>query len=214
MNDQPLNFCAFVMDTPSHIIHGLWRDPEGDQLRFNDLDLWIDLAQRLEAGGFDAVFFADVIGLYHDFRGGPEFHEELGLQIPSNDPMVIISALAAATENLGLAFTFGFGQSPPFQFARQWRRSTTPRRAGSPGTSSPARPNGWRNLGWEGMPRPRHRYAIADEYLEVALQALGGIVGGGRAARRPRLAASTPTRRRSTRSTTSASTSRSRARSW
>ena len=71
MNDQPLNFCAFVMDTPSHIIHGLWRDPEGEQLRFNELDLWIDLAQRLEAGGFDAVFFADVIGLYHDFRGGP-----------------------------------------------------------------------------------------------------------------------------------------------
>src|SRR6185312_12577690 len=119
MNDQPLNFCAFVMDTPSHIIHGLWRDPEGEQLRFNELELWIDLAQRLEAGGFDAVFFADVIGLYHDFRGGPDFHEELGLQIPSNDPMVIISALAAATENLGLAFTLGWGQVPPFQFARQ-----------------------------------------------------------------------------------------------
>ncbi len=64
MNDQPLNFCAFVMNTPSHIIHGLWRDPEGDQIRFNELDLWIDLAQRLEAGGFDAAFFADVIGLY------------------------------------------------------------------------------------------------------------------------------------------------------
>ncbi|MDX6653469.1 MAG: long-chain alkane monooxygenase, partial [Solirubrobacterales bacterium] len=103
MRNQPLNFCAFVMNTPSHIIHGLWRDPEGDQLRFNELDMWIDLAQRLEAGGFDAAFFADVIGLYPDFRGGPEFHEELGLQIPSNDPMVIISALAAATEHLGLA---------------------------------------------------------------------------------------------------------------
>ena len=44
MNDQPLNFCAFVMNTPSHIIHGLWRDPEGDQIRYNELDLWVDLA--------------------------------------------------------------------------------------------------------------------------------------------------------------------------
>jgi len=35
MNDQPLNFCAFVMNTPSHIIHGLWRDPEGEQVRYN-----------------------------------------------------------------------------------------------------------------------------------------------------------------------------------
>ena len=148
MNDQPLNFCAFVMNTPSHIIHGLWRDPEGDQLRFNELDLWIDLAQRLEAGGFDAVFFADVIGLYHDFRGGPDFHEELGLQIPSNDPMVIISALAAATENLGLAFTLGFGQAPPFQFARQVAtldHASRGRIAWNIVTG--ANPNGWRNLG-------------------------------------------------------------------
>jgi long-chain alkane monooxygenase len=168
MNDQPLNFCAFVMDTPSHIIHGLWRDPEGDQVRFNDLDLWIDLAQRLEAGGFDAVFFADVIGLYHDFRGGPEFHEELGLQIPSNDPMVIISALAAATENLGLAFTFGVAQEPPFQFARQVStldHATKGRLAWNIVTGANA--NGWRNLGWEDMLGHDDRYALADEYLEV-----------------------------------------------
>jgi long-chain alkane monooxygenase len=168
MNDQPLNFCAFVMNTPSHIIHGLWRDPEGEQIRFNDLDLWIDLAQRLEAGGFDAAFFADVIGLYPDFRGGPEFHEELGLQIPSNDPMVIISALAAATENLGLAFTFGVGQEPPFQFARQVStldHATKGRLAWNIVTG--ANPNGWRNLGYDEMPAHDERYAMADEYLEV-----------------------------------------------
>ncbi|HEY5334270.1 MAG TPA: NtaA/DmoA family FMN-dependent monooxygenase [Solirubrobacterales bacterium] len=168
MNDQPLNFCAFVMDTPSHIIHGLWRDPEGDQIRFNELDLWIDLAQRLEAGGFDAVFFADVIGLYHDFRGGPEFHAELGLQIPSNDPMVIISALAAATKDIGLAFTFGVGQEPPFQFARQVStldHATKGRLAWNIVTG--ALDNGWRNLGWDGLPEHDTRYAIADEYLDV-----------------------------------------------
>ena len=168
MRDQPLNFCAFVMDTPSHIIHGVWRDPEGEQIRFNDLDLWIDLAQRLEAGGFDAVFFADVIGLYHDFRGGPEFHEELGLQIPSNDPMVIISALAAATENLGLAFTFGVAQEPPFQFARQVStldHATKGRLAWNIVTGANA--NGWRNLGYDDMLGHDDRYALADEYLEV-----------------------------------------------
>jgi FMN-dependent oxidoreductase (nitrilotriacetate monooxygenase family) len=168
MNDQPLNFCAFVMNTPSHIIHGLWRDPEGDQVRYNELDLWVDLAKRLEAGGFDAAFFADVIGLYTDFRGGPEFHEELGLQIPSNDPMVIISALAAATENLGLAVTLGFAQSPPFQFARQMAtldHATKGRIAWNIVTG--ANPNGWRNLGRDGMPAHDTRYAIADEYLEV-----------------------------------------------
>src|SRR6201992_2703380 len=168
MNDQPLNFCAFVMNTPSHIIHRRWRHPQGAQLRFNELEMWIDLAQRLEAGGFDAAFFADVIGLYPDFRGGPEFHEELGLQIPSNDPMVIISALAAATENLGLAVTLGFAQSPPFQFARQMAPlDPAPRGRIAWNIVTGANPNGWRNLGWEGMPAHDTRYAIADEYLEV-----------------------------------------------
>ncbi|HVO52890.1 MAG TPA: NtaA/DmoA family FMN-dependent monooxygenase [Solirubrobacterales bacterium] len=165
---QPLHFCAFVMNTPSHIIHGLWRDPEGDQIRFNELDLWTDLAVRLEDGGFDAIFFADVVGLYHDFRGGPEFHAELGLQIPSNDPMVILSALAARTEHLGLAFTFGIAQEPPFQFARQVStldHVSNGRIAWNIVTG--ALPNGWRNLGWEEMPEHDSRYSLADEYLDV-----------------------------------------------
>jgi FMN-dependent oxidoreductase (nitrilotriacetate monooxygenase family) len=167
-NEGPLHYCAFVMDTPSHIIHGLWRDPEGEQIRFNDLDLWVDLAVRLEQGGFDAVFFADVIGLYHDYRGGPDFHAELGLQIPSNDPIVIISALAAATENLGLAFTFGIGQEPPFQFARQVStldHATKGRLAWNIVTG--ALDNGWRNLGHDGSPGHDERYELADEYLDV-----------------------------------------------
>src|ERR1700678_3062055 len=102
---RPLHFAAFVMNTPSHITHGLWRDPAGEQIRYNDLDLWVSLAKRLEQGGFDAIFFADVVGLYGDYRGGWDFHAELGLQIPSNDPLVILSALASHTDHLGLAFT-------------------------------------------------------------------------------------------------------------
>jgi hypothetical protein len=124
---RPLHFSAFVMNTASHITHGLWRDPAGGQIAFNDLGLWIDLATRLEAGGFDVMFFADVVGLYGDYQGGWAHHAELGLQIPSNDPMVILSALASHTERLGLAFTAG---------SQRW---TTPPTGGSPGTSSPAR---------------------------------------------------------------------------
>ena len=82
--------------------------------------------------------------------------------------MVIISALAAATENLGLAVTLGFAQSPPFQFARQMAtldHATRGRIAWNIVTG--ANPNGWRNLGYDGMPAHDTRYAIADEYLEV-----------------------------------------------
>lgn len=116
---KPLSFSAFVMNTASHIIHGLWRDEEGNQLNFNDVELWVSLAKRLEDGGFDAIFFADVIGLYGNYRGGWEYHAENGLQIPSNDPMVLMSALAVNTKHIGLAFTAAPVQEHPFNFARR-----------------------------------------------------------------------------------------------
>jgi len=77
------------------------------------------LAKKLEAGLFDVIFFADVVGLYNDFKGSYRKHVEVGLQIPSNDPSVILSALAYNTEHLGLAFTSNILQEHPFNFARK-----------------------------------------------------------------------------------------------
>jgi FMN-dependent oxidoreductase (nitrilotriacetate monooxygenase family) len=165
---RPLHFAAFVMNTASHITHGLWRDPAGEQIRFNDLDVWVSLAKRLEAGGFDAIFFADVVGLYGDYGGGWDFHAELGLQIPSNDPLVILSALASHTEHLGLAFTAGPIQEPPFNFARRVAtldHASRGRIAWNIVTS--ALDNGWRNFGHDGLLAHDDRYAWAEEYVDV-----------------------------------------------
>ena len=35
----PLLFSAFVMNTTSHILHGVWRRPGARQTEFNSLDL-------------------------------------------------------------------------------------------------------------------------------------------------------------------------------
>ena len=115
----PLFFSAFVMNTASHILHGGWRQLDARQVEFNALELWVDLAKELEAGLFDVIFFADVVGLYSDFNGSYRKHVEAGLQIPSNDPSVILSALAYNTEHLGLAFTSNILQEHPFNFARK-----------------------------------------------------------------------------------------------
>ncbi|WP_192869568.1 LLM class flavin-dependent oxidoreductase [Lentibacillus sediminis] len=53
---KTLSFSAFVMNTASHIVHGTWRQPEGEQIDFNKVDLWINLAKKLEEGGFDNIF--------------------------------------------------------------------------------------------------------------------------------------------------------------
>ena len=63
------------MNVVSHIYHGLWRHPDTKQTEFNDLATWIELAKLLEAGKFDALFLADVIGVDPSYRlivGTPE----------------------------------------------------------------------------------------------------------------------------------------------
>src|SRR5690606_28399372 len=102
-----------------HIQHGLWRHPEAKQADFNDVQVWIELAKTLELGLFDAMFFADVVGLYGPVNGDYEVNVREGLQIPSNDPSVLLSALAVNTEHLGLAFTSSVLQCHPFEFARR-----------------------------------------------------------------------------------------------
>jgi long-chain alkane monooxygenase len=163
-----LVFCAFTMNTVSHIYHGLWRHPRTRQLAYTDLATWTDLAKLLERGKFDAIFLADVIGLYGDYRGGWDTYVREGLQIPSNDPSVLISALAGVTEHLGLAFTSSIIQEHPFTFARKVStldHLTKGRIAWNIVTNALA--NGARNFGLDDLTEHDERYRWAQEYLEV-----------------------------------------------
>ncbi|WP_207453391.1 LLM class flavin-dependent oxidoreductase [Desertivibrio insolitus] len=158
----------FEMNTVSHISHGLWPLEGNNRHRFNDLDYWLELAGILENGGFDGIFLADVVGAYDVFRGGPETALREGLQIPSNDPLLLIPAMAAVTKRLGFGVTFSTTYEPPFSFAR--RMSTldhlTKGRVGWNIVTSYL-PNAARNFGLDGEIPHDRRYAIADEYLHV-----------------------------------------------
>lgn len=158
----------FEMNCVSHITHGLWRLPDNNRHRFNDIGYWIELAKLLEDGGFDAVFLADVTGAYDTFRDGPETALREGLQIPSNDPLMVIPAMAAVTKHLGFGVTFSTSYEPPFSFAR--RLSTldhlTKGRVGWNVVTSYL-PNAARNFGLADEIPHDDRYRKADEYLDV-----------------------------------------------
>ena len=165
---RPLRFSAFVMNTTSHIVHGAWRKPEAEQTEFSSLEHWVSLAKELERGKFDFMFFADVVGLYDDYQGSWEKFVESGLQIPSNDPTVIASAIAYATEHLGIAVTSSILQEHPFNFARKMStldHASDGRIAWNIVTSMS--PNAWRNFGFGEMALHEDRYAWADEYVDV-----------------------------------------------
>lgn len=166
-----LLFNAFVMNTCSHIQHGLWRHPDARQADFEDVQVWINLVRTLEDGLIDAVFFADVVGLYGPVGGDYMINAREGLQIPSNDPSVLISALAVNTTHLGLAFTSSVLQAHPFEFAR--RASTLDhiskgRIAWNIVTST--QENAARNFGFDRLAEHDERYDWADEYLDVVFK--------------------------------------------
>jgi hypothetical protein len=62
--DQPkkqLIINAFVETCSGHQSPGLWRHPEDESWRFNDVRHWVELAQLLEKGKFHGMFIADVL---------------------------------------------------------------------------------------------------------------------------------------------------------
>lgn len=165
---KQLHVNLFEMNCVSHIVHGMWVHPDNNRHRFNDLDFWTETAELAEHGGFDAIFLADVIGTYDRFRGGPETSLREGMQIPANDPLLLIPAMAAVTRHIGFGVTFSTTYEPPFAFAR--RMSTldhlTKGRVGWNIVTSYL-PNAARNFGLPDELPHDSRYEIADEYLDV-----------------------------------------------
>ena len=84
---------AFDMNCVGHQSPGLWTHPRDRADRYNTLEYWVELAKLLERGKFDALFLADVLGVYDVFRGSPDAAIANGVQVPVNDPLLLIPAI-------------------------------------------------------------------------------------------------------------------------
>lgn len=165
---KPLYFSAFVMNTASHVLHGLWRAPEAHNHEFNSLRHWTSLAATVEKAGYDLLFFADVFGLRAPWNGNWRKAVEGGIQVPVNDPSVLASALATVTDTLGIVFTSSIVQDHPFNFARRMSSLDhyTDGRLGWNIVTS-FNQNMFRSFGHDGTPAHDERYEWAYEYLDV-----------------------------------------------
>jgi len=110
---------AFDMSCIVHQSPGLWTHPDDRADSYNTLAYWTDLARILERGRFDALFLADVLGIYDVYHGSPRTALEQAVQVPVNDPLMPISAMAAVTEHLGFGVTCALSYELPYPFARR-----------------------------------------------------------------------------------------------
>jgi FMN-dependent oxidoreductase (nitrilotriacetate monooxygenase family) len=156
------------MNCVAHQSPGLWRHPDDQSWRYKDLEYWTELAKLLERGRFDSLFIADVLGTYDLYGASDEAAVRHAAQIPVNDPLLLVSAMALVTQNLGFGLTTGTGFEHPYPFAR--RMSTldhlTKGRIGW-NVVTGYLPAAARNMGQTDQPAHDARYDHADEYLEV-----------------------------------------------
>lgn len=171
---KEISFNAFEMNCISHLSPGLWRYPNDKALCYKDMEYWQNIARIAQKGLFDAVFIADVLGVYEQYKGNDISALKTALQVPVNDPLSLAVIGAGASEHVGFGITAGVPFEHPFAFAR--RLSTldhlTKGRIGW-NIVTGYLPSANRNMGSTELPHDE-RYELADEYMEVIYKLLEG----------------------------------------
>ena len=159
---------AFDMACAGHIQQGMWRHPRDRSRDYGALASWTETARLLERGLFDGIFFADVLGVYDVYGGTPDAALQEGVQVPLLDPVMLVPAMAAATEHLGFGVTVNLAYEHPYTFAR--RMATLDQLTGGR--------MGWnivtgyldsaaRAMGFTQQMAHDDRYDLADEFMAV-----------------------------------------------
>lgn len=166
--NQRIRLHGLRQSTVGHTAIGLWRHPESRAHEYKDINYWIETAQLLERGTFDALFIADALGPLDVYEGRVDEALRHGIQTPTDDPLLPLSAMAAATEHIGLAVTVSTTYEQPYALARKLTTldHLTDGRIGWNVVTS-ALDSAARNLGYDRQLPHDERYARADEFMEV-----------------------------------------------
>ena len=66
------------------------------------------------------MLLADVLGVYDVYGGGPDAALRGAVQVPANDPLLVIPAMAAVTQHLGFGVTVNLSYEPVAPLARRF----------------------------------------------------------------------------------------------
>ena len=159
---------AFTMAAVSHLNYGLWRHPDDGTHRYTDIGYWVDLARILDDAEFDCLFIADALGAIDVFGNSPDASLRHGIQSPLIDPMLLVSAMAAATRTLGFAVTLSTTYEHPYLAARKFT-TLDHISAGRIGWNvvTSQQESAARNLGLAHQVPHDERYDRADEFMDV-----------------------------------------------
>lgn len=155
---RQLHLNAFLMNAGHH--DAAWRHPRTQPERVTDLTYFQELARTAERGLLDSLFLADGLTLW----GSARYNAVGGFE-----PLTLLSALAVATEHIGLIATVSTTFHEPYHVARVFASldHLSGGRAGwnivTSGNVAEAR-----NFGLDAHPDHALRYERAAEFVDVA----------------------------------------------
>ncbi|OOS02292.1 FMN-dependent oxidoreductase, nitrilotriacetate monooxygenase family [Moraxella cuniculi DSM 21768] len=151
-----------------------WRLSDSNERAYTDVRYYVELAKIAEQGKIHTLFIADTPSF-----GGAGGGTDISTRTPAFplEPMVMLSAVAYATQKIGLVATFSTTYNLPYNLARQLKTLDT-LSGGRVGwnavtTSSPQTAY---NFGNKPLPDTTTRYEMAHEMVE-AVQTLWGTFG-------------------------------------
>jgi FMN-dependent oxidoreductase (nitrilotriacetate monooxygenase family) len=152
-----LSLNAFIYPAGHH--EAAWRHPSSRPERIYEASYYQEIARTAEAGTLDAIFFADGPALQGDVA-----HNAVGRL----EPITLLTAIAAATERIGLIATASTTYYEPYNLARLfgsldhisggragWNIVTTANDAAAA------------NFGLDAHPDHADRYARASEFVDA-----------------------------------------------
>jgi len=150
---------------PSGVHQGAWMAPGANKRAFIDLRYYREIAQLAERGRIDSLFLADFAALQPESDKQPRW---------TLDPVVLMSALAAATSQVGLVASISTTLTDPYHVARVIASidHLSDGRAGWNVVTSFDH-NSARNIGLDALPGKDDRYRRAGEFVDV-VRALWG----------------------------------------
>ena len=165
---RQMHLIAFLMTGPTCHHHGAWRHPESAVDDLLSPGRYEHIARVLEAARFDALFFADILGIYDLYGGTFDTMAGRGGQVCLLDPAVVLPMMARVTEHIGLGLTYSSTFNHPYGIARMLGSldHLSGGRAAWNVVASTSTLEA-RNFGMDEMPGRSRRYDRADEVLEA-----------------------------------------------
>lgn len=165
---RAMHMNAFTQCCPTPQSEGQWKNPRDRSSRgYRDVAFWLEIAQTLERGCFDSLFFADIHGVYDVYAGNMDAGIRHAVQVPGNDPTLLFPLLAHHTRHLGFIATYSTTYYQPFLTAKLFSSLDhfTGGRVGWNIVTSYLASAERNGLG--AMLSHDERYAQAEEYMEV-----------------------------------------------